>query len=203
MIGRRTPPRPPVNPFTIENAYSTMRELHLNCALDKLVGPSRELLIVNNQWAAVALNRFHTNSNAPFSFVIDGKEEKILLSWDSEFSTAGMKEKNDMANHGGVSLAMFVMSVLMDYTYVEQSEIGDGVDYWFSKSEPKEEELNFLSDYHFVEVSGILEESNTNNLVIRVRAKHKQIDAGGKRNETSSVIVTLFSEPRTVKEKHN
>lgn len=113
-----------------------------------------------------------------------------------------MKEDKDIANHGGVAMAWFVMSVLLNYCYVEQTEIGDGVDYRFMKSEPAEDELNFLDDYHYVEVSGILQESKTNTLIGRIKNKHEQIKKGGKRNEESSVIVTLFSEPKTVKESH-
>ena len=65
-----------------------------------------------------------------------------------------------MANHGGVAIAMFVMSVLLGYSYVEQTEIGDGVDYNFMKHEPDENELNFLSSGHYVEVSGIWKNLN-------------------------------------------
>lgn len=113
-----------------------------------------------------------------------------------------MKEDKDIANHGGVAMAMFVMAVLLDYGFVDQTEIGDGVDYRFIKSEPDDDDLNFLSDYHYVEVSGILEESSSNTLKARIKNKHDQIDRGGKRGERSSVIVTLFSEPKTAKEVH-
>lgn len=113
-----------------------------------------------------------------------------------------MREDKDIANHGGVSLAWFLMSVLLDYKYVEQSEIGDGVDYRFMKIEPKDDDLNFLENDHYIEVSGILEESKTNTLKGRIKSKHDQISRGGKRAESSSVIVTLFSAPTSVIEKH-
>ena len=113
-----------------------------------------------------------------------------------------MKEEIDIANHGGVALAWFVMSVLFDFGYVEQTEIGDGVDYRFMKSEPNDDDLNFMEDFHHVEISGILQESKTNTLKRRIKEKHDQINRGGKREESSSVIVTLFSEPKTVKEIH-
>jgi hypothetical protein len=99
-------------------------------------------------------------------------------------------------------MAWFVMSVLLDYNYVEQSEIGAGVDYRFMKSEPNDDDLNFLDDYHYVEVSGILEELGTNTLKRRVKDKHSQIMRGSKQTEPSSVIVTLFCTPITVKEIH-
>lgn len=180
-----------------------MRIFNLSQTIHNLTGPTKEQLIVQNQWAAVALDKFHPDSKAIIKCLIDeNAEESITIEWDSEFSKAAMKEDKDMANHGGVALAMFIMSVLLDYKYAEQSEIGDGVDYRFMKSEPNEDDLNFLENYHYVEVSGILIENKSNTLKARIKDKHDQIKRGGKRTEPSSVIVTLFSEPKTVKEIH-
>jgi hypothetical protein len=180
-----------------------MTELHLDLVLDKLAGPPKEHIKVHNFWAAVGLNKYHKDSKAEFEFVIDGKLTRNLLVWDSNFSSSTMKENIDIANHGGVALAWFVMSVLMDYKYVEQTEIGDGVDYRFSKVEPNDEDLNFLNEeFHYVEISGILEEKNSNNLENRLKIKHNQINRGAKSCNSSSVIVTLFAKPTTVKESH-
>ncbi|MDF2931538.1 MAG: hypothetical protein K0R36_869 [Chryseobacterium sp.] len=180
-----------------------MTELHLDLIFDKLQGPPREHMKVHNYWAAVGLDRYHKDSKAEFEFSIDGKSTKNIIAWDSNFSKATMKEDKDIANHGGVALAWFVMSVLMDYKYVEQSEIGDGVDYRFSKTEPNDDDLNFLNDeYHYVEISGILEENKSNTLINRIKSKHNQINKGSKNNKASSVIVTLFAKPTTVKEIH-
>ena len=99
-------------------------------------------------------------------------------------------------------MAWFVMSVLLGFRYVEQTEIGTGVDYLFMEDEPAEDELNFINDYHYVEVSGILEEKASNTLKRRIMQKHDQISKGGKGDGSSSVIVTLFSQPRVVKEIH-
>ena len=46
------------------------------------------------------------------------------------------------------------------------------------------------------------QESKTNTLKGRIKDKHNQINKGGKRDKPSSVIVTLFSQPKTVKELH-
>lgn len=179
-----------------------MKVYNLNQTLEKLTGPTKEQIIVHNQWAAVALDKFHSDSKAQMKCNVDNVSEEAIIEWDSNFSSAAMKEKKDIANHGGVAIAMFIMSVLLDYSYAEQSEIGDGVDYRFMKTEPDEDDLNFLEDYHYVEVSGILQESATNTLKRRIKDKHEQIKRGGKRDKPSSVIVTLFSEPITVKEIH-
>lgn len=179
-----------------------MKQLHLQLTENILKGPTKEQIITCNQWAATAFDKFHSDSKAKIEFILDDSKTDAILEWDSNFSKSAMKEKNDMANHGGVAMAWFVMSVLQNYTYVEQSEIGDGVDYRFKSVEPNDDDLNFLDDYHYVEISGILEESKTNTLLGRIKAKHEQIKKGGKKDKSSSVIVTLFKSPKTVKEIH-
>ncbi|MBD98253.1 MAG: hypothetical protein CMO34_00270 [Verrucomicrobia bacterium] len=180
-----------------------MEEFSLKAVETKLKGPSIEQIVFHNQWAAVAFDIYHYNSKTEIEIEIDGKVMKLQLSWDSNFSSAAMKEKKDMANHGGVALAWFVMSVLLDYGYVEQTEIGTGVDYRFRKSEPADDDLNFMDDFHYTEISGILEESQSNKLSRRIKEKHEQISRGEKSGKSSSIIVTLFSQPKTVKEIHN
>jgi hypothetical protein len=179
-----------------------MEKYHLDFVKEKLSGPTKAQISFHNQWAITGLDRYHTNSEAECLFDIDGQTSAVKLSWDSNFSKATMKEDKDIANHGGVAMAWFVMSILLDYSYVEQSEIGDGVDYRFKQSEPDDDDLNFLDDFHYVEVSGILQESQTNTLKGRIKDKHEQIRKGGKRDKPSSVVVTLFSKPKTVKELH-
>jgi len=174
----------------------------INQTVEKLKGPTREQIIVHNQWAAVAFDKFHQDSNAVIEFTIDGATKMAILKWNSGFSRAAMKEKTDIAHYGGVAMAKFVMAVLLDYGYLEQTEIGDGVDYRFMKTETGDDELNFLANFHYVEVSGILEESPSNTLKGRIKDKHGQIDNGTKRDESCSVIVTLFSKPQIVKEVH-
>jgi hypothetical protein len=139
---------------------------------------------------------------AVFEFELDKIWYSTRVAWDTDFPRAAMREKVDIANNGGVALAMFVMSVLLNYKYVEQTEIGEGVDYKFMEDEPDENDLNFLAKGHYVEVSGILEENESNTLDSRVKKKHQQIAKGSRNSETSSVIVTLFKQPKTVKEVH-
>jgi hypothetical protein len=179
-----------------------LKQFHLDLTKTKLKGPTEAQIIAHNQWAATALDKFHGKSEAEIEFVIDGLSTITKLLWDSNFSKAAMKEEKDMANHGGVALAWFAMSVFLNYGYVEQTEIGDGVDYRFMKQEPNDDDLNFINNFHHVEISGILQESKSNTLKGRIKAKHRQIKTGSKRNESSSVIVTLFNQPKTVKEIH-
>ncbi len=96
-----------------------MEEYSLNQTLDNLKGPTLEQIVFHNQWAAVAFDRFHLNSQSSIKFILDGVEKLVNLKWDSKFSKSAMKEDVDMANHGGVAMAWFVMSVILDYSYVE------------------------------------------------------------------------------------
>ncbi len=96
-----------------------MIPLRLNLIEERLKGPTIEQLRVGNQWAITALDRFHADSMARFEFDIDGIGSSAIRIWESSFSTAAMRERKDMANHGGVAIAMFIMSVILDYGYVE------------------------------------------------------------------------------------
>jgi hypothetical protein len=178
-----------------------MKSHHLNETLGVLNGPTQAQITHHNQWAAVALDRFHKDSKAVLKMEVDGHQDQIELNWDSNFSKSAMKEDVYMASFGGEALAMFVMAVICGYRHAGQTEIGTGVDYWFMETEPSDDSLNFLQDYHYVEVSGILKETETNRLRDRVNKKHKQISRGSAQGK-SSVLVTLFSEPKTVKEIH-
>lgn len=176
------------------------REYHLNETIDLLQGPSKEQIVVFNQWAATAFNKFHDNSSALIELVIDNEKIILPIKWDSNFSNAAMKEKRKIAEEGGVSIAMFIMSVLKGYKYLQQSEIGEGVDYRFMKEYP--DINNFLINSHYIEVSGILEETSSNTLSARLKYKHNQIEKGTHTQDNSSIIITLFNKPMAVKEIH-
>ncbi|MGV3597103.1 MAG: hypothetical protein ACO1PI_04495 [Bacteroidota bacterium] len=175
---------------------------NLSQTKNNLSGGTPEQIVYFNQWASIGFDRYHDNSTTEIDILIDGEQRRIKLSWDSNFSKATMREDKDIAHFGGVAMAWFVMSVLLDYKHVEQTEIGSGVDYCFMKREPNDDDLNFLGEFHYIEVSGILEEKKTNTLDNRVKNKHNQISKGSNREMPSSVIVTLFSTPKTVKELH-
>ncbi|MCL1671690.1 hypothetical protein [Elizabethkingia ursingii] len=180
-----------------------METFDISIVAEELKGPTKEQIAFYNQHAIVGFDKFHKNSEVEYEFVIDGEIRKIKLQWDSNFSKAGIKEKRDIANFGGVAMAYFVMSILFNYKYVEQSEIGEGVDYRFLEVEPADDDLNFLDNGHYVEISGILEEKGSNTLKNRISQKHSQINNGTRCSEKSSVVVTLLKKPLTIKEVHN
>ncbi len=173
-----------------------VRDYHLDETLQKLNGPTPKQLVVYNQGAAIALDFFHQNSKATFKCVIDGVNVSVLLNWNSNFSKAGLQEKKVISEYGGISLAFFVMSVLLNYKYAIQSEVGEGVDYNFKLEKPSDD--NFLAASHYVEVSGILEETPTNNMKTRLAIKHKQIEKGTRFKETSSIVISIFNTPTLV-----
>ncbi|MEP7268493.1 MAG: hypothetical protein ABI844_12770 [Saprospiraceae bacterium] len=180
-----------------------MNEYLLSDTLKHLTGPSKEQIIVNNQWASVAFGKYHANNIVKIKLLVNEGNEHFQLKLESSFSKAAMKEEKYMAFHGAESLAWFLMSVLNGYKYLSQSEIGEGCDYRFYKDIPNDANLNFLSEeFEFIEISGIMEESKTNTIRIRLKQKHLQLTKGTKRDEPSSIIVSLFKQPTIVKVKH-
>lgn len=173
---------------------------HLNDTFNFLTGPTKNQMIVWNEWAATALNLYHQNSESNIELILSGIEYNCLLKWDSTFSSSAMKERTELASQGGISLACFIMSVLLDFKYVIQTEIGTGVDYMFLEQIPMSD--NFMQNPHYVEVSALLEEKGSNTLTNRLRIKHQQIEDGNEKLPDSSVIVTLFAQPKTIREIH-
>jgi hypothetical protein len=185
---------------TPAEAQPILPEYHLNQTLDALSGTNPIILTSFNQWAAVALDLYHSNSRAKFDFELDGVSSVVQLVWNSNFERGLMRERKHIAEDGGVALALFIMSVLLGYRYVLQSEIGEGVDYGFTKETLDPE--NFFKNCHFTEISGLLEEKGSNTLINRIKQKHEQITKGIRSKEICSVIVTHFQKPITVKENH-
>lgn len=177
-----------------------IEEYHLNTTTEKLQGASKELLIVNNQWAAVGLDQAHKASKANFEISLNGVTQTIALNWDSNFPKDAMKSKHNIAEFGGVSLACFVMCQIYDYNFLVQTEIGEGVDYWFTRiEEPTEDVLEREGLY--IEISGILDGQQA-DIDKRIKKKHSQIDNGTHGSEPSAVIVSCLNMAKTAFEYH-
>jgi len=186
-----------------------MKKYNLNDTLKYLEGPSKENIIDKNQCAALALGLYHKNSTTSIKFKVDNNDfDEVLLEWDDTFPKGGWVEPKNIAEQGSVALGFFLMSILKDYRYVIQTIQGTGVDYLFKKNKPDEDNLNFLEikcdeGDHYVEISGILEETSSNTVAKRLKFKHQQISKGSRCSSPSSVIITLFKVPLTIKEIHS
>ncbi|MDP2235026.1 MAG: hypothetical protein Q8J88_01210 [Bacteroidales bacterium] len=179
------------------------QQYNINETLEKLSGPTPEEIIVKNQKAITALDLFHKSSRAKFKFSIDGTLHKTEIAWDSNFQKNASRDKRQLAENGAISFAWFLMSVLLDYSHLEQTEQKDGTDYFFMKEIPPEDDLNFLKNSHYVEISGLLEEKGSNTLKKRLKDKHGQISRGRKADQPSSVIVSLIKFPNVIKDLHH
>lgn len=178
-----------------------LTEYHLHTTTETLQGASKELITVKNQWAAVGLDQSYDNSQANFTVSIDGTSHQLLLKWDSSFPKDAMKNKHNIAEFGGVSLAFFVMSQLLNYNYLLQTEIGEGVDYWFTKIEELDDTV-LEGDGIYVEISGILDGSEA-DIGRRRKKKHQQINNGSRRNEPAAIFISCLSLAKLEFETHS
>lgn len=184
----------------MDQSDTEIKAYHLSTTSESLGGASKELITVNNQWAAVGLDKTHDNSKARFTISIDGKQREIDLKWDSTFPKDGMRSKHNIAEFGGVSLACFVMTQILDYNYLMQSEIGEGVDYRFVKVENDEDDPYNLEGIH-VEVSGILD-GIQKDIDTRVKIKHAQIRKGTHSDESCAVLISCLSFAKSIFETY-
>jgi hypothetical protein len=71
--------------------FILMEEYNLQQTVNKLSGPTKEQMIVHNNWAATAFDRYHNDSRVEIEFIIHGQSQRAILNWDSNFSKAAMK----------------------------------------------------------------------------------------------------------------
>lgn len=123
-------------------------------------------------------------------FVYNELEGKGLFGLSGKLTIQPEYQRNYIYADGKRDVAV-IESILKGYPL--------GLIYFVKVDDDKYE---VLDDFCYVEVSGLLEETKSNTLKERIKDKHNQINKGSKRTKTSSVIVTLFSKPITVKEVH-
>ena len=72
---------------------------HLDLTLQKLKGPSREQIIVNNQWAAAALDSFHIGSTVEIEFDLEGKDGLDSIVRDGRNAICDARPRTGMNAH--------------------------------------------------------------------------------------------------------
>ena len=88
-------------------------------------------------------------------------------------------------------LALSIAAQLTDFKYVETSKIGEGIDFWLSKTD----ESNFFAR---LEVSGIRKETKDNAIKKRLKIKLTQTNQSDKTNLPVYVSIIEFSKPQAL-----
>lgn len=122
------------------------------------------------------------------------EEKQFVMKWQNE-CTAQMKraytDTIKVTEETAVGLSLLLTRKLTDYTIVERSWNGTGIDYW----------LGYENDPMFsraarLEISGILQETPSNTITRRVRVKDKQTDQSDNTSLPAFISVAELSTPK-------
>jgi len=116
----------------------------------------------------------------------------ILVSWDgiTDQARRSWADLQNAVEHAACGVAALLISVLTQYTIVEQSRKGTGFDYWLGEKTNQEPLFQRKAR---LEVSGILDGSESD---IKGRMSKKMEQIGGGRLPAFVVIVE-FGKPRS------
>lgn len=130
-------------------------------------------------------------------------EEEIQLIWKSKISLSILRawqNKIDVANFAAVGLALLLINELTKFKSFETGNIGTGIDYWMSHKKDISE-LGTFSREARLEISGILKETKSNSVNMRLNLKKKQVKKSDDSNISAWIAIVEFSTPKSKIEK--
>ncbi len=87
--------------------------------------------------------------------------------------------------------------MLLAFKNFEEATIGTGIDFWMSKRDFDKNETAFHKREARLEVSGILQQTSSNSLNMRVNKKKKQIQLSDSSKLEGWIVVVEFSSPKS------
>ena len=109
---------------------------------------------------------------------VQGEIEEILtIEWNDKITDDVLNSWNDAkeaTEFGATALAILLLLEYTDFTYVTRAYQGTGIDYWLGTGEYTKEMLPISNRKGRLEISGILKESKSNTVNMRINQKKKQ-----------------------------
>ncbi|MFK7981428.1 MAG: hypothetical protein AB8G86_15695 [Saprospiraceae bacterium] len=130
-------------------------------------------------------------------------EEQIQLNWKSKISLSILRawqNKVDVVNFAAVGLSLLLVCELTNFKSFETGNIGTGIDYWMSSKKYIPGLEHFKREAR-LEISGILEETKSNTINMRMNLKKKQVKKSDNSNTSAWISIVEFSAPKSKIEK--
>lgn len=122
------------------------------------------------------------------------REETCQLNWEEQITdqmTRSYKDDTETTEQGAVCISVLIAKRLTDYTVIERSWRGTGIDYWLGY-----ESDSLMQRVARLEISGIKTESDTNTVSIRYGQKAKQTVLSDNTNLPAYISIVEFSNPK-------
>jgi hypothetical protein len=126
----------------------------------------------------------------------DGSAEYKVI-WPASLESPSIQRafnRDDASEKGAEAIALLWIRDRTQYTAINRSATGTGIDYWLGPKD-SDPELIFNSACARLEVSGIHRENSGNTVNARVSLKRQQVDRGERRLPVYIIIVE-FSQPK-------
>lgn len=126
-------------------------------------------------------------------------KESIQLTWKSQVSVLMLRawqNQIDVANFAAVGLSLLLVCELTEFKSFETGIIGTGIDYWMS-SQKYISDLDIFDKEARIEISGILKETKSNTVNMRLNLKKKQIKKSDSSNTPAWIAIVEFSSPKS------
>ena len=131
---------------------------------------------------------------------VQGEIEEILtIEWNDKITDDVLNSWNDAkeaTEFGATALAILLLLEYTDFTYVTRAYQGTGIDYWLGTGEYTKEMLPISNRKGRLEISGILKESKSNTVNMRINQKKKQSKKTDNTKLPVYVVVVEFSQPK-------
>ena len=124
----------------------------------------------------------------------------MSIDWSERLSLSkrrSLRNHADVARFAAEGVALLMIEALTDYTVVEQSHIGSGVDFGLGEKSAlaRAESEDFVEVTARLEVSGIIRETASNSIRRRVEEKIEQTKQSDHEGTSAIIIVVEFGRP--------
>lgn len=126
-------------------------------------------------------------------------EETLIVEWNDKITDDVLSSWNDVkeaTEFGATALAILILLEYSDFTHVIRAYQGTGIDYWLGISEHTSDILPKDNIKGRLEISGILKESKSNTLNMRISQKIKQAKKTDDTKLPVYIVVVEFSQPK-------
>jgi len=140
--------------------------------------------------ACIVLLEELTHSSGVFMCVDGDICATYSLLWSSKPLASGWKQKQKLVENAATAIAFFLVAEETDYTIIEESPIGTGVDYWLGY---KEDHILFDEDNFInarLEISGI--RNDASKIQERLKKKLKQVTPTDNTGLPAYIVIAEF-----------
>ncbi len=150
------------------------------------------------QAAAVALTTNQHSSGVELK-LRGSFEETFQICWTETINDTVLKgwaDLRDAAEYGAVAIAILALLELGEYNYFGRMHQGMGFDYWIDFTDEEASEANMQEKKARLEVSGILKQTPSNTIRMRIGLKKKQVKNDNFTELPALIAIVEFGIPK-------